>query len=449
MAQTGQIGQSIGPGLNFKMDGHMARVFICYRRQDSEAYASALRHEIERRFGSNSVFQDINSVMSGSHFPTEIKARLSESDVVFVLIGRRWLVAEDGAGSRLHDPDDWVRHEIREALRLGKRVVPVLVQGAQMPKPGDLPDDIRRVAELNGYVLSNVAADGVRLCDIVEQRMSVLEPAAIMALAAGVGAALRSGLRNAVSNGVTLQEFEPGSLAVVRWFFDLAGISLQYPILLLGLLLALRVRTGWRLEEIFRVVACAALGVAAAHAVVSPLIKDVPPQHVMLGTIKLCFWFTGLAAGTAIGIDAFASSLQIRRSQWLKIGAGLVAFATLGSLLQVGFFQLPNLSSWTNNPRTLFWGPVFFGTSMLWMALTSTRRMPARTWLLHLILPVLLGMLFADLLSAATQPFRAASLTPAGAQVVAAKQALDSALFFGIVAGLAVWRINRMAIQAA
>ena len=151
----------------------------------------------------------------------------------------------------------------------------------------------------------------------------------------------------------------------------------------------------------------------------------------------------------AIGINAFAGSLRMRRSQWLKIGAGLVVFATLGSVLQAGFFQLPSLSSWTNNPRTLFWGPVIFGTGMLWVALTSTQRLPARTWLLRLIVPVLLGMLFADLLSAATQPFRAASLTSAGAQVVAAKQALDSALFFGVVAGLAAWRINRLAIRAA
>jgi hypothetical protein len=57
---------------------------------------------------------------------------------VVVVIGPRWLNDQ-----RIHDHADLHREEIRTALARGIHIVPVLVNGASVPRADDLPDDIR------------------------------------------------------------------------------------------------------------------------------------------------------------------------------------------------------------------------------------------------------------------------------------------------------------------
>ena len=73
--------------------------------------------------------------------------------VVIVVIGRHWL---ESLVSRLHKADDWLRIEIRTALRCpAVTVIPVLVQGAPMPAPAELPDDVRAIATIAAHELSD------------------------------------------------------------------------------------------------------------------------------------------------------------------------------------------------------------------------------------------------------------------------------------------------------
>jgi hypothetical protein len=69
---------------------------------------------------------------------------------MFVVIGRGWFGAEP---SRLHDPSDLVRIEIMSALRRTIPLVPVLVDGAQIPPPDQLPDEIRELSRRQGAVI--------------------------------------------------------------------------------------------------------------------------------------------------------------------------------------------------------------------------------------------------------------------------------------------------------
>ena len=46
---------------------------------------------------------------------------------------------------RLDDPDDFVRIEIEAALKRGVRVIPVLIDGAAMPRASDLPDSLKKL----------------------------------------------------------------------------------------------------------------------------------------------------------------------------------------------------------------------------------------------------------------------------------------------------------------
>ena len=56
------------------------------------------------------------------------------------VMGPRWLSARTNDGNpRLYNPTDYVRIEIESALKRDIRVIPVLVDGASMPRQSDLP----------------------------------------------------------------------------------------------------------------------------------------------------------------------------------------------------------------------------------------------------------------------------------------------------------------------
>ena len=75
---------------------------------------------------------------------------------MLVLIGRTWADARDDGGRvRLENPNDYVRLEIELALKRDIAVTPVLVQGAHMPAPEDLPSEIRDLSYRNGFELSH------------------------------------------------------------------------------------------------------------------------------------------------------------------------------------------------------------------------------------------------------------------------------------------------------
>jgi tetratricopeptide (TPR) repeat protein len=54
---------------------------------------------------------------------------------------------------RLDDPTDWNRIELEQALTRRGRVIPVLVDGAQMPSESDLPESLRPLTRLNALKL--------------------------------------------------------------------------------------------------------------------------------------------------------------------------------------------------------------------------------------------------------------------------------------------------------
>jgi hypothetical protein len=122
------------------------RVFLSYRRTDAWGEAKLLQQDLAQRFGEDNVFMDF-SVKEGDDFPTVIEAALVDSDVVLVLIGERWLSTTGGDGERrLDDPKDWVRHEIELAGAHEKRIIPVLLHGAEMPSDAELPETISYIS---------------------------------------------------------------------------------------------------------------------------------------------------------------------------------------------------------------------------------------------------------------------------------------------------------------
>lgn len=120
----------------------MAKIFINYRTGDESFAAVTLDRSLSARFGAENVFRDSRSIPPGQDFPPVLWQGLADSAVLIVVIGPHWL---DDA--RLHRPGDFVRQEIEWALRLGKRIMPVLVGGVAKPAAEDLPESIRPVVD--------------------------------------------------------------------------------------------------------------------------------------------------------------------------------------------------------------------------------------------------------------------------------------------------------------
>jgi len=106
-------------------------------------------------FGDESVFLDIESILPGQPFATVIGERLKQTDLVLALIGERWLETDIASAPRICDPDDWVNVELRTAIDLRVRVLPVLVGEAHLPNPGDLPSYLQALCTFNAARLDD------------------------------------------------------------------------------------------------------------------------------------------------------------------------------------------------------------------------------------------------------------------------------------------------------
>ena len=134
----------------------MSTVFISYRREITAGEARALFNELLGKLGKNSVFMDVDSIALGRDFRGALQKTLESCDLMLVLIGRDWADVKDEEGRpRLHNPGDFVRLEIEAALKRDIVVTPILVQGAHMPAPEQLPAEIRDLVYRNGFELSH------------------------------------------------------------------------------------------------------------------------------------------------------------------------------------------------------------------------------------------------------------------------------------------------------
>jgi uncharacterized membrane protein YeaQ/YmgE (transglycosylase-associated protein family) len=136
------------------------RIFMSYRRTDSRYAARGIADRLRSHFGRTEVFMDVDSLDAGVDFVEGVLRAINASAIVLVLIGDRWLVAEDNRGQRrLDDPTDNVRREIEQALRCKKPLLPVLLDGAHMPRPDELPGSLALLPRLNGMRIDHVSWD--------------------------------------------------------------------------------------------------------------------------------------------------------------------------------------------------------------------------------------------------------------------------------------------------
>jgi hypothetical protein len=117
----------------------MRKIALSYRRDDTAAMTGRIFDDLSRHFGAENVFMDIDAIPFGSDFRRYIGDAMQQARILVEVIGPKWLGPKDDGLFRIMDPTDPVRIEVETAIKLGITVVPVLVDGARMPQPSDLP----------------------------------------------------------------------------------------------------------------------------------------------------------------------------------------------------------------------------------------------------------------------------------------------------------------------
>ena len=132
------------------------KIFINYRRGDDPGFTQALFGRLEAAFAADQLFMDVDSIEPGLDFVRVLDEQVDKCDLLLVVIGPNWMDAEDETGSRrLENPDDFVRIEIESGIKLGKRIIPVLVNDADMPNVQRLPESLRPLARRNAVRLTH------------------------------------------------------------------------------------------------------------------------------------------------------------------------------------------------------------------------------------------------------------------------------------------------------
>jgi formylglycine-generating enzyme required for sulfatase activity len=152
----------------------MTRVYISYRRDDSGGYAPLLFDRLAKVFGRHQIFMDVE--------PDLIAETVEACDVLFVLIGRKWLTLTDDSGQPCIDaPQDSVRLELMTAIDHNLRMAPVLVRNARMPTAEVLPAALQPLAHLQPITLDDdyLTRDLQHVIDVLEQLL-IYTPAQIV-----------------------------------------------------------------------------------------------------------------------------------------------------------------------------------------------------------------------------------------------------------------------------
>jgi hypothetical protein len=150
----------------------MSGVFVSYRVAEQPGYATLLHQELVSRFGLDRVFLASRSIRSGDDYVEAISRALQSCHVLLAIIGPQWT-------DLLRDSErDWVYVEVSSAFSLGLRVVPVLIEDAELPATHQLPEGVAALSRCQYVRIRHysIAADLQHLVAELEQTMPHTAP---------------------------------------------------------------------------------------------------------------------------------------------------------------------------------------------------------------------------------------------------------------------------------
>lgn len=131
----------------------MAKIFISYRHDDAPTAVAWITHTLTERYGADNVFEYKHHAQPSKDFRKVIGGAIRKCDVMLAVVGTRWKLGRQENPSGIKGVDDWVRIEVETALQLALPVIPVLVEGANMPAQPDLPESLQDFAYLTGVTV--------------------------------------------------------------------------------------------------------------------------------------------------------------------------------------------------------------------------------------------------------------------------------------------------------
>ncbi|MCH7227944.1 toll/interleukin-1 receptor domain-containing protein [Haloferula sp. A504] len=139
-------------------------IFISYRRtrnnKDTPALVSGIAEGLRKKFGKKNVFLDKTSIPPASKFPRVIEKKIRSSSLVIVIIDPGWVHT---LKERLKaDSVDWHRKEVEIALATGNPVMPVMVDGAELPESRDLPPSLEELTTSHAVKFPEGFESGIR-----------------------------------------------------------------------------------------------------------------------------------------------------------------------------------------------------------------------------------------------------------------------------------------------
>lgn len=145
-------------------------IFLSYRRKDAAGHSNVgtvrtFKYEFERH--QYEVFFDYKDC-TDEYFADSILPAIRTCQY-FVLVLTR------GCLERCKDEGDWLRREIEEALKFGRKIIPVTPDGEVDTWPADLPASIKALSANDGLQITTIHTDSIfedNMAQLIRNRMS-------------------------------------------------------------------------------------------------------------------------------------------------------------------------------------------------------------------------------------------------------------------------------------
>lgn len=143
------------------------KIFLSYRRDDSEEAARSIGARLYDAFGKANVYIDVHKFLVTRDFRKSITKAIEDSHAIMVVIGPKW--CDEMRKKKARGETDWVRFEIEKALERDLEIVVVLVRGAVFPPDEFLPPPLRPLRWCGQFDLPSGANQDFVLDGIIEK----------------------------------------------------------------------------------------------------------------------------------------------------------------------------------------------------------------------------------------------------------------------------------------
>ncbi len=188
-------------------------IFLSYRRNDSEHITGRIRDCLAARFGDEAIFRDVDSIPVGTRFRDKIEETIKAADCLVAIIGPHWMDDRESRPPGAEPAEDYVCLELESALRIALPLVPVLVEGAEMPSGERLGPSLRVLGGINAVTIPEepyfrIGVD--RLIEAIEELTAPTALAGGMRYCTGCGQPRDPGQRFCTLCGTPAKRVDPG-----------------------------------------------------------------------------------------------------------------------------------------------------------------------------------------------------------------------------------------------